>query len=447
MKINQVIYAVAFFVMANALNGCATYSPMPLATKPKYAALKIDSKSIAAKYFSHPFNPGDGLDMTEVATLAVVNNRALRVARDQAHVTGAQAFAASLLPDPQLNLSTDSALSSGATSTAYGIGLNYQLSTFITHNALVKASEAKHQQVDLTVLWQEWQTIAQARVLFSRVLNYQQQLYWANKESDFVNKRFQQVQLALHAGNLSMSALHFTLSYLINVMQQINSLSLQHLKTQQQLNSLLGLPPDTKLHLVEGDEFEVPTEANIKQALVHLPQRRPDLLALQAGYKAQDAYYRQAILGQFPAFSLSFQRARDTSSLDTQGLSLSLRLPFINHNKGAIALQKATRKALYDQYQLRLNQANANVVRTLAQMKLSTRQLAKVQSYLSSLDNAEAKGSKAMQVGNLNSATEVVLVNARAQAHILVEKQKQILREERIALLTLLGTETGEKQP
>ena len=66
-------------------------------------ALNIDAgKMPLPELRTHRFDPDDGLDITEVAMLAVANNPDLRLARDDAHIARAQAFAAGLLPDPQI---------------------------------------------------------------------------------------------------------------------------------------------------------------------------------------------------------------------------------------------------------------------------------------------------------------------------------------------------------
>ncbi|WP_449424040.1 hypothetical protein [Rhodanobacter lindaniclasticus] len=62
----------------------------------------------------------------------------------------------------------------------------------------------------------------------------------------------------------------------------------------------------------------------MQAALYYLPWRRPDLLALQAGYQSQQAKLRRAILAQFPALTIGFNTARDTSAVYTHGLSIGI---------------------------------------------------------------------------------------------------------------------------
>lgn len=439
---------VALSLLAAVLGGCASYAPLPLGSAPAYAPLTVDAATLPPKLAAHPFDPGDGLDMTEVAMLAVANNPALRLARDAAHITSAQAFAASLLPDPQLSLSADRALGVAAASSAFGAGLGYQLSSLVSHGAAVDASQAQQRQADLALLWQEWQTIAQARLLFSRVLNQTRLVYWAGQKSDFLEERYDEAENAVNAGNLTIHSLNQLLFNYQSATQQLNTLRQKLLQSRQQLNALLGLEAGVELRLVEhpGD-LVMPDDAAVQQALTDLPQLRPDLLALQAGYRAQDGRYRQAILNQFPALSLTLNRARDTSALYTEGVSLSLSLPFLNHNKGVVAVQKATRQRLHDQYQIRLNLARAGVLRTMAQMKLTAEQLARAEGRLKNFDNAARLGEAAVQAGNLSSTALATLAAARVQGHVQVEGLRQTLRQEQIALLTLLGSNVEGLRP
>ena len=116
---------------------------------------------------AHPFNPDDGLDMTEVAILAVLNNPDLKVARDEQGIARAQLMAAGILPNPQLTGGLDFPLNGDpALVNAFNMGLNYDLNALITRNAAIDAARADRLKVDLTVLWQEWQVVQQARLLF-----------------------------------------------------------------------------------------------------------------------------------------------------------------------------------------------------------------------------------------------------------------------------------------
>jgi outer membrane protein TolC len=427
------------------LTGCATYQPLPLADH----AVLVDSVShvtMDVKHLpfsslaTHKFDPADGLDMTETAMVAVVNNPDLKLARDDAHIAHAQAFAAGLLPDPQFSLSRDYPQSSAAdTTSAYNAGLAYDLTALVTHGAAASAARYESRMADLTLLWQEWQVVAQARLLFSRVVSQEQQLQWLTQYSELFGERYAKAKSALEAGNLTLDSANGTLAAWQDAVRQLDELQRQQLQTRHDLNALLGLAPDVQLALVGDDSLALPDEAVVKRALDQLPQRRPDLLAFQAGYGAQDARYRQAILAQFPALSLGFTRARDTAGLLTHGFTLSLDLPLLNGNRGNIRIEKATRQRMHDEYQNRLNTAHSDVAIVMSESRLLADQLQATEAALPALDRAADNGLQALAEGNLAGPDFAALQLVRITKHLEVANLRQSLLESRIALLTLLG--------
>src|SRR3981081_2390015 len=93
------------------------------------------------------------------------------------------------------------------------------------------------------------------------------------------------------------------------------------------LNALLALATAVALHLPGLAALPDLDEAAIEKLLPDLPRRRPDLIALQRGYAAEEMRYRAAILAQFPALGICFTRASDTSNIHTTGLGITLSLP------------------------------------------------------------------------------------------------------------------------
>ncbi len=197
--------------MLLCLSACATYHEAPL--QDWHGANISPATSVSAAQMptvaltQHRFDPTDGMDCTEVAMLAVANSPHLKVMRDKLGVSRAQAFAAGLLPDPQLSLSRDVPTSSGKDlSNAFGLGLAYDLGALLTRSARVSAARASQRQVRLNLLWAEWQTVAQARLLFDRI-RYQQTLARRlRRELDAIKPLEQRIQQALDRGDLDYAA-------------------------------------------------------------------------------------------------------------------------------------------------------------------------------------------------------------------------------------------------
>ena len=155
------------------LSACAAYHALPLDRSPPahLALLTVPAATLLPGGLkSHPFDPSNGLDATEVAMLAVVQSPDLKVRRAQAQVTRAQAFAAGLLPDPVIGFTRDrpNAGQPGA-STAYSRALSWDVASLVTYASRQTARRRTDEQVDLGLLWAEWQTIAGSRLEFVRI--------------------------------------------------------------------------------------------------------------------------------------------------------------------------------------------------------------------------------------------------------------------------------------
>ncbi|MGH8737492.1 MAG: TolC family protein, partial [Burkholderiales bacterium] len=166
----------------------------------------------------------------------------------------------------------------------------------------------------------------------------------------------------------------------------------------------------------------------------------PDLLALAAGYRSQEERFRAAVLAQFPALNVGLTRARDTSNLYTQGIGITLSLPIFDGNRGNVAIERATRRRLHDEYRQRLNDAAAEVYALLGDQVLLEQQLVGVRSALATLEQAAASAAAALDDGNMSE-----LAYAGVQSSLLAKRVEAILLEQRmleqrIAILTLAGS-------
>ena len=445
MKFQHMIKFVPLATMVVFASACATYKALPLDDHPQLhedvSHLSIDARQLPFPRMSgYLVDPKDGLDITEVAILAVLNNPELKLVRADANITHAQAFAAGLLPDPQFNLSRDFPKQSGPGITnAYNAGIAYDINTLITHAAQHEAALADVQKADLSLLWQEWQVIARARVLFSQAYTQTQLLHWLTKSRDLLAMQYQKSKQALAQGNLTAGAADSALIAWQDAERQLNDLQRQQAKTRQDLNALLGLAPDVTLHLVDNTRLASLSDRAVQQALQGLPQRRPDLLALKAGYAAQDARYRQAILSQFPAFNLGITHAQDTGGFVTNGFTLALTLPLFNGNRGNIKIEEATRQRLHDEYEIRLTAARADVLRLLADRRLIREQLDSLDKHLPALDRAADRARTALASGAIDTSGYVTFESVRIAKHIEAANLRQALRENQISLLTFVG--------
>ncbi|MGH8303000.1 MAG: TolC family protein, partial [Steroidobacteraceae bacterium] len=130
---------------------------------------------------------------------------------------------------------------------------------------------------------------------------------------------------------------------------------LAQLQGWQQLDALLGLEPDVRFAIAAPAVAPMPPD--MTALIAHLPERRPDLVALQLGYHSADETVRSAIIGQFPAFVAGYAWGQDTTNVRSGGPTASFDLPLFDRNQGQVAQARATRLQLHEQYEARLDAA------------------------------------------------------------------------------------------
>src|SRR5258706_2372910 len=354
---------LVLLLIFGTLAGCVSYQPRPLNTQSTLlndvAHISIDrSQMWLPELVEHEFNADGGLGMTDVAMLAVVNNPDLKVARADARISQAQAFSAGLLPDPQFHFGLDFPYNAVGAVTAFNMSLSEDILALIQHAANRKAAQEDARKTDLNLLWQEWQVVAKARTLFVKVTQDDRLMEVLVRNRALFADRYDRTQAALDRGLMTIDAVTPQLTALQDVDRQIRDLERVNNTDKHDLNALLGLAPEVPVPL-NGPWMVPPLDPErVLCLLPGLPRRRPDLIALQYGYNAEDQRYRAAILGQFPALTVGFNHARDTAPIYTAGFGVTLSLPIFNANRGNIAIGEATRERLHEDDQKRLDTAH-----------------------------------------------------------------------------------------
>ncbi len=170
-----------------------------------------------------------------------------------------------------------------------------------------------------------------------------------------------------------------------------------------------------------------------------MPHRRPDLVALQLGYAAQDAKLRTALLTQFPNPTLGVSGGSDNANVRNAGPSASLGVPIFDRNQGGVAIERATRAQLHEEYAARLTAAVGEVRARLSEIATTQRQLERIRAELPIAERRAAHAEAALRTGDIDQRTYVDLINARltraAQAVVL----EQALAEQQVAIATVVG--------
>lgn len=427
------------------LAGCATYSSLPLGEGQGVkdaTQLSVDTSTMPLPALrTHRFDLSHGMDATDVAILAVANNPDLKVMRDQLGVARAQSFAAGLLPDPQISLNQEYLTHPipGYT-TSYAFGISEDITSLLLRSTRKAAANAQADQVNLDLLWTEWQTIAQARLLFNQVISLRDQQQRLAAEQTALRPVDGYVRKALQAGNLTFDAASAGLNAYADASKRLSDCTVQLHQAEHDLRLLLGLAPDATLDLI-GEPFQAsPTPEQVEVALSSLPQRRPDLLALQAGYKAQEATLRGAIRAQFPALTFGVDRQKDNSGVPSHGITIGFTLPLFDRNRGNIAIEKTTRQQLKDDYENRVLTTRNDIRQLMLDQDTLARQREQSSAQSKRLDEARRAAESAWQKGLLDWPTYLAIRANALSADMDAIAARDQQSQQAIALETLLGS-------
>jgi outer membrane protein, heavy metal efflux system len=438
-------------IALGVLEGCATYHPMPLdgstvaqrLMPPSMEAIRIEAKAI-----KHPilkpldFDERNGLSPDEAAILAVLANPKLRAIRDQRGVAAAQLFQAGILPNPQLSYSLDipTGGSTQGTVNAYNLGLSWDIVSLVSRGAKINAARAHAGSVDIDVAWQEWQVAEAARMHLFRLMLIGKQLDLAKEAEKGLRENLKVVNQAVNLGEKTVLDLSAAETALDQSRLSVLTLAQQQEQEHLELNKTLGLPSNSIIPIERNIAFPsweaLPSETSIIDGI---EERRLDLLALKMGYESQEANLRAVVLSQFPKINIGFHQARDTTNVVTTGFGITVDLPFFDRNQGQIAIERATRKQLFDEYVARLFEARSEVVRVLSDMESTQLQLRTTEESLPTLERLVEIYHMAVQENNADILSYYEARNTLFSKRIDVLKLKRDLADLGIALEIATG--------
>lgn len=373
---------------------CAGPPPTPLSGASVEAALAPpdwNQVRVQAALVEHPllppagsvrFDERDGLSADEAAILAVVANPTLRAERDRRGIAGAELLRAGILPNPSISASfgVPVGAAAGDTVTGFDLGLDWDLAALLSHGERVEAARAHARAIDLDVAWQEWQVAQAAKLHLQRLALADRRLVAARQAAAVARRVVEAIRRAvklgvrtgadLAAAEAASDAAHDRL------LDERSSRTVERID----LNRALGLPADRTIPIDPSNRLRLrrlrlrplpPVVALVAE----LPDRRLDLAALRAGYDSQDAKLRAAVRSRFPKIGVSLGAGRDPEGIETAGGGVRIELPLFDRNQGEIAVARASRKQLFDEYAARLAAARSDVARIVEQIGAVRRRL------------------------------------------------------------------------
>jgi outer membrane protein TolC len=446
LKSNYILSLIYCLIILVCFGGCQRYQAMLLDKAAVENALALPSEQalhVKAQSLNHPaippvtLNRADGLSPDEAAVLAVLINPSLKAARDKRGIAAGQLVEAGLLPNPQLGISRD--VPTGGTTedtvNAYGVGVNWDVTELISRSARISAAQKNKASIDLDIAWQEWQVAGAAKAAVYDLFSLQSQLDLAIESDRRLEENLAVVQRAVGAGlmteldiSAAQTASHQAHAAVLDTQKQIS-------EQKVALNQILGLNADADTALQH--DIELPASLNIPTAdtlLNELDKRRLDLVALKLGYESQQDTLRAAVLNQFPRINIGVNKARDTGNVITSGIGVTIDLPVFNRNQGQIAIERATRQQLFDEYVNRVFETRAMITKLSADMPVIIQQIETAQAAAESGKRLVETYQAALKEGQADVLSYYTAWNEQTQKQMEIIKLKQQLMDTRIAL-------------
>lgn len=383
------------------LCGCATYRPEPLPTRPDLArapALTVPAADLGVPGLKpQRLDPAAGLTETNIVTLAVLENPRLKAARLRAGIARAQLLEAGLLPDPRIS----GGLAKSSFLTGYNALLSQDIQALVTRGAAEGAARAHLKQVNLEILWQEWQVAERARELFIETRTLARLRGLLNRRRNLLGRVYRQDEASLARRYLTASAVTADFLAWNAAEAQWRALQLRENQTRHALDALLGLAPGAHIRLAGMPRMPPVTRAQFRSALAALPRRRPDLMALRAGYHSEEERLREAILGQFPLLDAGIVKTKDPQDgVQSLGFNVTVTLPLFNRNRGPIAVGRASRAYLRQAYQASLDETVNQADEVWRATLIERGQLASLERRLGGLKRQAAAAKESLRRGS-----------------------------------------------
>jgi outer membrane protein, heavy metal efflux system len=425
---------------AALIAGCAIYHPLPLPQRPDLAGRLGELRTRI------PAAPGETprtiatdspLAVDDIGWLAVLNDPDLRAERGTMDLARAGLLEASLLPNPSASVSYTPILGGTDIAPAWAASLTEDVRAILTYHTRKKAARLQVGQVNADLLWQQWQVAQQARILAV-------DLYWggraaalANRQLQVLDREVRDVQAATRSGALDLTALAPLLSAKAGAAQTAAALNLAQLQGWQQLDALLGLQPQARFAIATPRLAPLPPD--LDRLIAGLPTRRPDLVALQLGYRSADQSVRSAIIGQFPAFVAGYNWGQDTTNVRSGGPAIAFDVPIFDRNQGQVAQARATRLQLHEQYEARLDAAVGAARGLVSQIHRLTADALQAEQAAAAAEAQSTSAQRAYAQDALDQRSLADFQSTALQRRIEAIALERSLAEARITLTVYLG--------
>ena len=437
------------------LGACSSYSPAPLNRESMDRVLAAPDQAQLSQRSAQLCQPGivpirldfsKPLSADELAVISVLVNPDLQAIRAQNDVAEAQVFSAGLLPDPSLTLGGDHPTSNQAgLVNAYNVGLSWDILGLLTRSAARRSAESKRTQVHDDVAWREWMVANQTRQLASRVgfLNDREAI--AGDAVTRARYLLETNRRNFERHDITIDALAVMEAAYLSANDKQLALRRELTKARLDLNKNLGLPPSERVAVAQPEHL-APMQLDAAALFDVARDQRLDLLALRAGYQAQEYQLQRDLLARYPQINLGLHSARDTGDVRAFGISAGISIPIFNGGRGAVAIARATRKQLRAEYEARLFQTRSDIAILVADIRAVEHEIESLNDRLPQLRNAEAVMHAALASGDVTAVTYETVRSNLLALRLQLASLEQSRVEQRVALQLATGAPWNAKE-
>lgn len=385
----------------------------------------------------------DGLGPDEAALMAIDQHPRLRAVRAARGIARTALIGAGVLPNPRIDGNLDFPVGGEeATVLGYGVGVSWNITPWLSSGARTSAAKAHLTSIDLEVAWQEWQVAQGARLRAVRAVYLARQVAVATELEQAWTRRLHALRAARLKG--ATTELEVTHAERSKADARVNALKLSQRLVHERvgLNQAIGIDPAAEVRLDLAYHPEN-TFGSRRELLKGLPQRRLDLLALQHAHRFHDRATQAAIVAQFPAVEIGFQASREVDDVGAAGVALSFEIPLLDRNQATIAAERARRIQVEAEYDARLHEARADVVRATAELPLVRAQLAAATEASRAAEELARQAREAATHGAVDPLLGAEILERAYTARLRVLRIEQSLAELGVALTLASGTHVG----
>lgn len=358
--------------------GCATYEAHPLAPHAELARLRdVAVDDLRVEYATNAttgtarFDPSDGLDEAELATVALTLNADLRAKRAGIGEARALLVTAGLLPNPDLGAFVRPGIG-GTSGTGFGLDALFDLMRPDERDAKRGLAESNVEYVRAEIEAAELRLVSDVRRGRIRLLSAEQAARLVEQELGLRDETVRLVRRQRELGETTEIALALVELDATTLQRQAREARANVESERAALNALIGVPPTLEIPLV-GDgstlTFAIvpdPTDDDLDARLI---AGRGELRVRASEYASAEQELRLAVARQYPRIGVGPSYEKDIEGSEGLGLVASIEIPIFDRNQGEIAEKSAHRERVRAEYVAELHELRARAFAARAKQR------------------------------------------------------------------------------